>query len=60
MRQQRREQLVGLRTMIGSRRFEQRDGFGDCAALRGTRLFNNGLRRNWGLSPISLIVICLR
>jgi hypothetical protein len=32
-RQQRGEQLVGLRAVVGARRFEQRDGLGDGAAL---------------------------
>jgi len=32
--QQRRQQLVGLRAMVGTGRFEQRDRLGDRAALR--------------------------
>ena len=35
VRQQRVEQRVGARAVVGARRFEQRDGLGDGAALRG-------------------------
>ena len=34
VRQQRGEQRVGLRAVVGAGRFEQRDGLGDGAALR--------------------------